>query len=143
MAPRPPRSPHAVTARGREVVLGEAAPPARGSALRCHPEERSDDGSARWRVQKLVWSRARLARAPAPLARRSGSVREQRTRLLIDGSASTSEQIPRFARDDISALSSPRKVERRIIQLACLHDPNSVEVDMPRIRVIMLAFLAL
>ena len=27
----------------------------------CHPEERCDEGSARWRSQKLIWSRARCA----------------------------------------------------------------------------------
>src|SRR5438094_4331431 len=39
----------------------------------CHPER--SEGSARWRVQKLFWSRARDARAPAPRGKRSRSKR--------------------------------------------------------------------
>src|SRR5438094_7304668 len=39
----------------------------------CHPER--SEGSARWRVQKLFWSRARDARAPAPRGERSRSMR--------------------------------------------------------------------
>ena len=44
-----------------------------GPDIICHPEERSDEGSARWRVQKLIWSRKRFAFAPAPLGARSRS----------------------------------------------------------------------
>src|SRR6266550_2529298 len=39
----------------------------------CHPER--SEGSARWRVQKPIWSRARGARAPAPRGERSRSKR--------------------------------------------------------------------
>src|SRR5205814_7026563 len=35
----------------------------------CHPERR--EGSGRWRVQKLIWSRAHGGRAPAPRGDRS------------------------------------------------------------------------
>jgi len=52
--------------------------------------------------------RNRYALAPAPLAKRSGSVREQRTRLHINESARDSVQIPRFARNDNHARDDKR-----------------------------------
>src|SRR5204863_6511428 len=39
----------------------------------CHPER--SEGSARWRSPKLIWSRARGARAPASRGERSRSKR--------------------------------------------------------------------
>src|SRR5438105_5111728 len=46
-----------------------------GSSSNCHPEEQRDEGSARWRSQKLIWSRACGARAPTPRGETSRSKR--------------------------------------------------------------------
>src|SRR5881227_2472937 len=81
----------------------------RGQREICHPEEHSDEGSARWRSQKLIGSRARGARAPTPLAadatvltlaKRSRSARATRaTPNRLSAASASEQQIPRCARD--------------------------------------------
>ena len=89
---------------------------------KCHPEEHSDEGSARSRSQKLIWSRSRGARAPTPLpadasvltlAKRSGSARATRaTPNRLSAASASEQQIPRCARDDNPPTRSFRRSSR-------------------------------